>query len=140
MVKEILISRNFILNFRKVTKFHRVSSKASRVMAKRLREVPKYPPPPSHGRNCNNNVHLNCPSAATKPMRTWEDHIWEKEPKATSITKIDIVLFTSSILIENGQVALKFVHLFFSTLFKLFSHDRLFWPILLLMELTISIN
>ena len=41
---KFLISPGFMLNFRKVTKFQRVISKALRVMAKKLRGFPKDPP------------------------------------------------------------------------------------------------
>ena len=31
--------------------------------------------------NNNNNVPVNCPSAGTRSMGIWEDHIHEKEPQ-----------------------------------------------------------
>ena len=43
--EKLLISPGFLLNFRKVTKFQIVSSKALRVMEKKPRGVPKDPPP-----------------------------------------------------------------------------------------------
>ena len=50
--EKILISPGFLLNFRKVTKFQRVSSKALRVMEKKLiGGVPKDPPGPNRVKN-----------------------------------------------------------------------------------------
>ena len=45
--ENLKISPGFLLNFRKVTKFQRASSKALRVMEKKLKGVPKYPPEPN---------------------------------------------------------------------------------------------
>ena len=45
--EKFLISPRFLLNFRKVTKFQRVSSKALRVMEKKPRGIPKDPPGPN---------------------------------------------------------------------------------------------
>ena len=55
--EKLLISPGLVLNFRKI-KFQSVSSKALRVMKKKLREVFSPPPPPPEPNRVKNPIHI----------------------------------------------------------------------------------